>query len=244
MNEVTLSVVSHGHGALLAQLLSDLDRLASPHVARIVVTLNIDEPWQPPARVGLATVETLRNPEPLGFAENHNRAFARCETAVFAVVNPDIRMAEDPWSALVQALRDDACGLAVPWQVDVRGNTEDFRRLVPTPWGLLLRTLVRHKALTDTDRLEWVAGAFMAFRQPVFDALGGFDTGYRLYCEDVDLCLRLQLRGWRIEVVPSARVVHDARRASGSGGRFLRWHLASFLRLWTSATFWRYLKLR
>jgi GT2 family glycosyltransferase len=244
MNEITLSVVSHGHGPVLALLLSDLDRLASPHVARVVVTLNVDEPWQPPPRVGRTTVEVVRNRQPLGFAENHNRAFARCDTPVFAVVNPDIRMAEDPWPALVRALRDDTCGLAVPWQVNAQGDTEDFRRLVPTPWGLLRRTVMRRKVLTDTDRLEWAAGSFMVFRKPVFEALGGFDAGYRLYCEDVDLCLRLQLNGWRIEVVPSSRVVHDARRASGSGGRFLRWHLASFLRLWTSAAFWRYRKLR
>jgi len=242
MNAVTLSVVSHAQGALAKQLLADLDRLRSPLLHAVVVTLNLDESWSPPSTVGGVPVLTLRNPRPLGFAANHNQAFGHCATPVFVIANPDVRLHEDPLPALAQALDEPSCALAVPWQVDGAGRTEDFRRRVPTPLRLLARALARERRYTETSDMEWVAGSFMALRGEAYRGVGGFDAGYRLYCEDVDLCLRLQLAGWRMRVLPDTVVVHDAQRSSGSSGRHLRWHLMSFLRLWTSRAFWRYRK--
>jgi GT2 family glycosyltransferase len=245
MNDITVSIVSHGQRELASLLLSDLDRIRCDLVRRIIVTLNIDEPWSPPTSIGGAPVLTIRNARQAGFAANHNEAFRHCETSLFVIANPDVRLHEDPFAALAQALAHPRCALAVPWQVDARGQVEDFRRRIPTPLSLVRRAASRDRRLTETADMEWVAGSFMAVRSEVFRELAGFDAGYRLYCEDVDLCLRLQLADWRIEVLPHTVVVHDARRSSGGGSwRHLRWHLMSFVRLWTSRAFWRYRKSR
>ena len=62
-----------------------------------------------------------------------------------------------------------------------------------------------------------------------------------MYCEDVDLCLRQQLAGWRLARADGAAVVHAARRASRRDPRHLFWHLSSLWRLWRSRTWqaWR-----
>ena len=91
---------------------------------------------------------------------------------------------------------------------------------------------------------HWIAGAFMAWRADAFRALDGFDERYFLYCEDVDICLRLQLRGLRFEVVESACVVHDAQRASRGSPHHLVLHLKSLCALWASPTFWRFITSR
>ena len=68
------------------------------------------------------------------------------------------------------------------------------------------------------DRQEWVFGpcaAAAAYRRDVVLAAGGFDEWLGMYCEDVDLAWRLQLRGYRCLYVPQARVCH---RLSATGG--------------------------
>ena len=48
----------------------------------------------------------------------------------------------------------------------------------------------------------------MLVRRATFEALGGFDEGYFMYVEDVDLCWRAWRAGWRVRYEPAGRVVH------------------------------------
>ena len=66
---------------------------------------------------------------------------------------------------------------------------------------------------------------------------GGFDERYFLYYEDVDICCRARLAGWRVRVEPRAMVVHEARWDSHRKPRFFLWHLTSLLRFWRSPTY-------
>ena len=114
-----------------------------------------------------------------------------------------------------------------------------------TPWGIALRVLRKvlgapaSGVAASVEQADWVNGACMVWRTEAFAALGGFDERYFMYCEDTDICLRLQLAGCRMRSAP-VTVVHDARRHTGRNWRHLRWHMTSMWRLWCSAAFWRY----
>jgi N-acetylglucosaminyl-diphospho-decaprenol L-rhamnosyltransferase len=248
--EICVSVVSHGQGALVDRLLADIDALPPGTVSQVIVVVDLpDDPWLPRQRSAPPTCPVLliRNAASQGFAANQNQAFARCRAPLFAVVNPDIRIGVDPFAALVARLASVAdCALVVPVQLDGSGLRESFARSVPTPWSVVLRRFLRsaERGAAPVPQAQWVAGAFMLWRSDAFRALGGFDERFRLYCEDVDICLRLQLGGGRFEVVESASVVHAAQRASATSTGLLRVHLRSLLRLWLSPVFWRYLLKR
>jgi GT2 family glycosyltransferase len=238
-------VVSHGQGDLLNRLLADLAALPEGTIAHLIVTLNLPgDAWQLREVRGLPATTVIRNTQVLGFGANHNQAFAQCAEPIFAVVNPDIRLAENPFPELLRHLASAAdCALVAPVQVDAQGHRESFARPVPTPWSVAWRRLfpgATHSSTALAQPARWVAGAFMLWRADAFRALGGFDRRYRLYCEDVDICLRLQLAGKHFAVVESARVIHDAQRASRSSPQLLFVHVASLLRLWLSPVFWRY----
>jgi hypothetical protein len=245
MSAATISIVSHGQGELVQMLLDDLARHAARSCQAIVVTKNVPEDWTPPAVLGGIPVTLIENPRPLGFAANHNQAFARCSTPWFAVLNPDLRLTLDPFPALIESLEFARCGLVAPVQVDGHGATEDFKRRIPTPLALLRRAIAKRlgspRRLTADHETEWVSGAFMLLRSEAMRDVGGFDERYRLYCEDVDLCLRLQLKDWTIAVRDDVVVVHDARRHSGRHMRYLSWHLGSLARLWLSRPFWSFI---
>jgi len=88
---------------------------------------------------------------------------------------------------------------------------------LPPPEDSLVATCVAaspggplHVLLND-EEAEHIPGCNMAFRREVLEELGGFDPIYRAAGDDVDLCWRLQDRGYRIAFSPAAMVWHFRR---------------------------------
>lgn len=228
---IAVSVVSHGHGAMVRKLVVQL--LALPDVSQVIVTLNIPEEMPLPDD---GRVRLVENPVAKGFAANHNAAFSMCTQPFFCPLNPDIQLNGNPFSVLMRFFDDPDVGIVAPRVDDLDGRHEDSWRHFPTLTSLALKLLGRSdgRYVLPDDRQpfspEWVAGMFMLFRGDVFRSLGGFDEGFFLYYEDVDICVRLWKTGYRIVAVPKVAIIHDARRDSHRKWRHLRWHLSSVFR--------------
>lgn len=237
----TLSVVSHGQGALVERLLADLARLRPASLELVIVTRNLPEPPIAVPQDFAVPLRVIDNSHPKGFGANHNAAFGNCSSDWFVIVNPDIRLPTDPFPALFAAPRPGD-GLVAPQVIEPDGGVADSARALPTPAQLAGRIAARAlgRAAAPAVRAEWYAGMFLAVRHRAYAEVGGFDEGFHLYCEDVDLCARLRLAGWGLAFAPQASVVHAARRASRGSPRHLGWHLASIARLWRSATYRSY----
>ena len=237
---ISISIVSHGHAELVTSLLDDLRR-CRPIGIEVLLTLNIEEalPFDPdqfPFRV-----KPIRNESPRGFAANHNAALKMARGGFFCILNPDIRMTADPFSALMEELRNPSVGAVAPLILGPNQAIEDSARPFPTPLSLLCKALgiapQRYYEVGDQSiSPDWIAGMFMLLRRDTFAAVDGFDVGYRLYYEDVDLCTRLRLRGYDVRLVPRVSVVHFARRQSRQDARYFFWHLRSMVRYLLSRT--------
>lgn len=233
-NRVTISIVSHGHGAMVSSLLSDLALHCRSGIS-VILTLNIPESTAIGDVELPFPVKLIRNASPRGFGANHNAAFKESKGPYFCVLNPDIRIDADPFPRLIDELASPRIGVVAPKIMSPAGNIEDSARHFPTV-GFLARKLfglttgLDYRIGQTVLSPDWVAGMFMLFRAPVFEELQGFDERYFLYYEDVDLCQRLRKRGYEVRLVPSVIAVHDARRESRRSLRHLRWHLASMIR--------------
>lgn len=240
---LTLSVVSHGHGALLMRLLNDLHSQVLLRRVRVLVTLNLKAEGFDPAPFTGLRIEVIRNAEPQGFGANHNHAFRQCDTEWFGILNPDLRVTSDVFFLmLAQAKNHPRVALMAPSVLNSAGGVEDSVRENLTPWSVLKRVLgTRSHGVSQpaSGRFYWYAGMFHLVRSSEFRQLGGFDERYFLYCEDYDLCARMHLQGHELHHVSSATVVHDAQRDSHRRGAHLKRHLASLVRVWCSAPVWR-----
>lgn len=232
MSAITLSVVSHAQNWLVNALLTDLAQLREIELA-IVVTQNVPDR---DALTAPAGAEVIVNEQPKGFGANHNAAFRRCRTPYFCVVNPDVRLNMDPFPVLLSALEaQGSAGVAGPQVGDPDGHIEDSARRFPTLLRLLRKLLPGARGPDYPVEggpavVDWVAGMFMLFRSEAFRAAGGFDERFFLYYEDVDICRRLGVLGYRTVYVPEATVIHDARRESRRNPRRMATHAASLLR--------------
>lgn len=233
---VDISIVSHGHGRMVANLIDSLQYC--PEVSRIFLTRNISD------QDGVANTEKtvfIDNAVSKGFGANHNAAFALSSAPWFCVLNPDIELAANPFPALLAALNASGAAVLAPAVVNSAGHPEDSARHFPTPLRLVAKLLGGHdgryapQPTQGPTPVDWVAGMFMLFRTEDFKAIGGFDEKFFLYYEDVDICTRLWKAGRPVMVCPQVQVVHDAQRASRKNLHFMRWHAASMVRY-----FWRH----
>ncbi|TCD46869.1 glycosyltransferase family 2 protein [Chlorobium sp. N1] len=228
---IAVSVVSHGHGDMVGGVVEAL--LQCPLVLRVIVTRNVPEELALPDD---ERITLIVNDEPMGFAQNHNRAFRYCDQPYFCVLNPDIRLLEDPFPSLLSVMEAHGASLGAPLVVSADGSVEDSVRRFPTVRSLVSKALGGedgryHVRKNDAVLFpEWVAGMFLLFRAEDFKTLGGFDERFYLYYEDVDICVRLWRAGLKIAVSPSVAVVHDARRASRRELRHMQLHAGSLAR--------------
>ena len=84
------------------------------------------------------------------------------------------------------------------------------------------------------QQVEAVSGALMLLPRALFERVGGFDEGYRLHAEDLDLCRRARLAGAMVACANDVRVVHVRGVSSRSRPLFVEWH--------KHRGFWRYFR--
>ena len=241
MSDIHISIVSHSQQVIVADLLVDIESLDSSSRCQVTITFNIPEHTSVPLPNVSFPVNLIHNSSPKGFSANHNHAFRSAlspdERRYFIVVNPDVRFREDVITKLVNTLDENKnIGLAAPVTVGVDGTLEDSIRELPTPTRIIAKLFGRrgHWKNVKSIQPDWVAGMFMAFHTNVFQKIGGFDEKYFLYYEDVDICSRLWLEGYCIKIEKTASIIHDAQRRSWRNIKYLRWHISSMVKFFSS----------
>jgi len=230
-------VVTHGPHEELDGCLAAL----RPQVDELLVVSN------PPAPA--VDARLIVNEKARGFAANANRGIAETTAPFVVIANADTEASP----GAVAVLRDFAeehprCGIAGPLLLNSDGTFQPSRRRFPTVSGTIVRRTPLRRVLkpqqrqlshylllerpVDPTESDWMLGAFLLLRREMLDELGGFDEGFRLYGEDIDLCYRAKQAGWERWFVPQASVRHA--HAAVTDKRFLTrqtlWHWRSIAR--------------
>ena len=189
-------------------------------------------------------LEVVYNHANLGFGAAVNRAAAQARGDALLVLNPDCMVDEASLRRLLGVLDD------VP-QAGLVGAVVCNAQGVPDPASYRRDPLLR-RALVDLlgipgegvniegampDRVveaEAVSGALMLMRRALFERIGGFDEGYFLHCEDLDLCRRVRDTGRRVLLAGDVRVLHG----KGSSSR----HRPVFVSRYKHRGMWRWFR--
>ncbi len=240
--KVSAVLISHGHAGELKQSLPAL----APQVDELLVIANIPGSLPPELPDG---ARVLVNDVPRSFAANANLGADNTEHELVLIANPDA-VAEP---GAVAALRDFLeahlrAGAAGPKMLYSDGTWQASRRSFPTVGATLIRRTPlrllfpplrwqrRHYLLDDRPgepvQTDTMLGAFILLRRTMLDEIGGWDPGYRMYCEDIDLNYRAAKAGWERWYVPAAVVRHEY--AAVIDKKFLTrhtlWHARAMLR--------------
>ena len=213
---VAAVVVTHGPDPGLQPCLESL----RPQVDELVVVANLPLVVELPRDAAL-----LENESPRGFGANVNRGVAATKAEFVVIANPDTRAEPGAVPILVAfAESHPRCGVAGPQLRYPDGRWQPSRRRFPTITGTLVRRTPLRYAFrpferqrghyllderpTEPVRADWMLAAFLLLRRRMLDELRGFDEGFRLYGEDIELCYRAAKAGWERWYVPAAVVTH------------------------------------
>lgn len=242
---LSISIVSHMQMSLVVNLLDDIEKFCRSDKIEVILTLNIHEDLN--AFEYSYPLVVIKNSAPKGFGQNHNQAFKLAKGQFFCVMNPDIRLNENPFPPLLEAIENDATGVVAPVILNDMNLIEDSARSFPSPISIFIKLLnkfinkAKNSRVVSSQKYEWVGGMFMLFKVDTYTSVNGFDERYFMYYEDVDICARLTNMGKSVVLCQTSHAIHLAQRASHRSIRHLSWHISSMLRFFLSRAYWRLL---
>jgi N-acetylglucosaminyl-diphospho-decaprenol L-rhamnosyltransferase len=191
----------------------------------------------------------IGNPDNPGFGVGCNQGARDSGAPWLAFVNPDCLVEAGDLARLLA--HASACAgevLLGADLVDEAGVRDAAARRRDPDFGAMLARLLgaRGGAMAipfdpaqAVQPVQAISGALMLMPRALFERIGGFDEGYRLHAEDLDLCRRAREAGASVAVANDVRVVHVRGVSSRSRPVFVEWHkhrgLARYFRKFEAA---------
>jgi len=227
----TAVVVTWNAASLAPDLAWTLDALR-PVLADAVISDNAStDPTPETLRSALPWAVLSENPRNGGFGYGCNRGLERVRSPFVLLLNADARIAPEDLLALEETLEADPGAAAVQPLIRLWGwplvTLSAGAAMTPAGEGYDLDCL-RFQPAPDPRRIHVpaVTAAVSLWRTDALRQVGGFDEGFFMYFEDVDLCLRLRAAGYRFLLDPSSAAEHRMG-ASSSRVSALAWELES-----------------
>ena len=164
----------------------------------------------------------IANHENVGFAAGCNLGAQMAEGEVLLFLNSDAKVEKGIIQMAETLTKEREIGIMggkiVGEDRVVEKSVGKFYNL----WNLLLMLIGGERigldrfTPTEFKKVDWVSGGFMLVKKEIFETLSGFDEGYFMYLEDMDLCLRASKKNWSTFYFPNASIIH---KKHGSGSR-------------------------
>ncbi len=219
LSRVTAVIINYNSGPWLARCVRALKGRGAKY-PQVIVLDNASSDGSVEELTSMPGLEVLKANENLGFGRGVNRAADRVTTEFLLVINPDCLLVPNGLANLVAELDEYPDAALVSGRIfDMSGNEQrGSRRQLPGPRRVLNEVfrfrlgsgvdLTHMPAPIESVDVEAVSGACMLLRADVFRALKGFDPGFPMHFEDLDLMARLNQAGWTVRLVPSVAVSH------------------------------------
>jgi hypothetical protein len=248
-NRIAVIVLNWNGAADTLACLVSLSKVRQPAFTTLVVDNGSSDGSAEIVRKAFPLVELLELPCNLGFAAGNNAGFASLrgkgyDTVLF--LNNDTIVDDGFLEPLVNALQEPWVGIAVPkiLYMDDPCRIWYAGGIVNPATGT-----IAHRGIRMADAPEfsvagptrYATGCCLCIRCADFDALGGFDEGFEMYGEDVDLSLKVRETGRIIRYEPASRIWHLVSASAGgelSIGKQLRKSRAA-LRILSRHRMWR-----
>ena len=155
-----------------------------------------------------------------GFAKGYNEALKQVEADYFVILNSDVEVTRDWLEPMIEMLENDASIAACQPKIRSYHNKKMFEYAgagggwidkygYPFSKGRIFELCEEdHGQYDQSEPIFWASGAALFIRSSVFDEMKGFDEYFFAQQEEIDLCWRIQLAGYKIYSCPSSIIYH------------------------------------
>ena len=223
---VSVVVPNKDHPELLARCVDSLAKSSYANYELLVVENGSTRPET------FAYYDTLRRQphvrvlewaKPFNYAAVNNYAAARARGELLLFLNNDVEAINPDWlEAMVKLAVQPGVGAVGP-KLYYPDDTIQHAGIVVGMGGVAGHSHLNYprqaaghmQRLTYTQNVAAVSGACLLTPKPVFDLVGGFDEGFVLAFNDVDLCLKILTAGYRMVWTPTAELYHFESKTRG-----------------------------
>lgn len=221
MKPVAVIILNWNGENLLEEFLPSVVRHTPADIADIIVADNgsVDGSLDMLAR-RFPEVQTLKFDMNHGFAEGYNLALRQTGRRYTVLLNSDVAVKSDWLTPLYRFMEATPCAGACqpkilsyrePDTFEYAGAAGGFldRHGYPYCRGRLFDRVEKdHGQYDDTVEVDWASGAALMVRTDVYESAGGLDGSFFAHMEEIDLCWRMRLLGWKVYAVGDAAVYH------------------------------------
>ncbi len=221
MKPVAVIILNWNGAALLREFLPSVVKHTPAGIADVIVADNgSDDDSIAVLERDFPEVKVMRFDRNYGFAEGYNRAIRLTRYRYTVLLNSDVAVSDDWLSPLYQYMEANTdCGACQPKILSYRepsrfeyaGASGGFidRNGYPYCRGRIFGvTEEDHGQYDAVMEVDWATGAALMVRSELYLEAGGLDAGFFAHMEEIDLCWRIRLEGYRVVAVPSGKVYH------------------------------------
>ena len=222
---ITIGVISFNTKELLADCLASIARQGNDLLAKTVVIDNASTDGSS----GLVEekypqVELISNNDNLGYAKAANQVLKNSKSQFVLLLNSDTILHDKSIESILDFMQGcPQAGAVGPLLLNPDGSNQASGRRFPSFLDASMHAFLgviapdnrfsRRYKLMDWDRkhkkeIDWISGAAIVLRRQAVKEIGLFDERFFMYVEDMDLCYRLWENGWKIFLLPEAKVTH------------------------------------
>lgn len=190
-------------------------------------------------------IHLVKSSKNLGFGGGNNLGMERARGRYILLLNSDTKLHEDSISKMIEWMDEhNMAGVATCKLTNPDGSTQATGGSLPSlfkifSWSLFLddlpvwskifgsyhphapRSIFGSGYYNKIHQQGWVTGAFMLIRHEAYISVGGFDSKFFMYTEDVEYSFRIRCQGWQIWYVPITSILHIGGASSfGEGVEF------------------------
>ena len=203
----------------------------------IVLDNGSSEPILPEIKAFFPEVLWIDSKENLGFGKGCNLAEKQANKPYLFFINPDTVVSRDSFTKVLDFMEEHPESGTVGCRILNEDGSIQWacRRSFPTPISAISKTIglsslfPKSKLLAsynmtyaDPDEMievDAISGSFFCIRRDVYEHLNGFDEDFFMYGEDLDLCFRAKVAGYKNYYTPSTNILHF----KGQSCRTRRW---------------------
>lgn len=167
----------------------------------------------------------IANEKNEGYARGNNQALEKARGDTLLLLNPDVVLNQTTLTNALAFLKGhpDAGAVGIK-QIGADGNVQKSLRSFPEPWPILWEYLGLSRVFPKSRvfgayRMTWFdydrpieadqpMGTFLLIPRKAYEDVGGLDTDFPIFFNDVDWCYRAKARGWKIYYTPDATILH------------------------------------
>ncbi len=227
MIELSIIIVNYNVKEFLLNLLESIKKAVLNIPAEIIVVDNAsDDGSVETVKEKFPDVNFIINNKNIGFGAANNLALSKAKGKYFLLINPDTIVKEDTFHKMIDFFeKNHDAGIAGCKVLNPDGTLQlACRRSFPGPWTSFTKVMGLSRVFpksrlfgrynltyldeNQTYEVDAVSGAFMMMRKEVYEKIGGFDTQFFMYGEDLDFCYRAQSAAYKVYYVHTTEIIH------------------------------------